>query len=217
MRYTFIVICLFLWSCESQRKAPQTDRPDTVLTGHPALVFPPLPQTMTFAGQTVHLEDEDIRERLDREVLLNAYYQSATTGYFKRAHRYFPLIERILKEEGIPDDFKYLAVIESGLQQAVSPVGAQGFWQFMPATAKLYDLEMTSEIDERLNIEKSTRAACQYLKKAKGIWATGSSLQLLTTGAWEACKTIWNGKEPSIISTPTKTPKQDATYSGYWL
>lgn len=169
MRYTFIVICLFLWSCESQRKAPQTDRPDTVLTGHPALVFPPLPQTMTFAGQTVHLEDEDIRERLDREVLLNAYYQSATTGYFKRAHRYFPLIERILKEEGIPDDFKYLAVIESGLQQAVSPVGAQGFWQFMPATAKLYDLEMTSEIDERLNIEKSTRAACQYLKKAKGI------------------------------------------------
>ena len=131
------------------------------------LIFPELPKSIKFAGETVVLTDEDILEKLDREVLLNAYYQSATTGYFKRAHRYFPLIERILKEENIPNDFKYLAIIESGLQQAVSPVGAQGFWQFMPATAKIYDLKMTPEIDERLHIEKSTRAACHYLKDAQ--------------------------------------------------
>ncbi len=77
------------------------------------------------------------------------------------------MIERILKEENIPNDFKYLAIIESGLQQAVSPVGAQGFWQFMPATAKIYGLKMTPEIDERLHIEKSTHAACRYLKDAQ--------------------------------------------------
>lgn len=126
--------------------------------------LPKLPQKMIFAGQEIILKDEDIRERLDREVLSNAYYQSSTIGYFKRAHRWFPVIERILKEEGVPDDFKYLAVIESGLQQAVSPVGAQGFWQFMPETAQLHDLEMSPEVDERLNIVKSTRAACEFIR-----------------------------------------------------
>lgn len=121
---------------------------------------------MTFAGQEIVLTDEDVIERLDREVLMNAFYQSATTGYLKRAHRWFPMIEKILKEEGVPNDMKYLAVIESGLVQAVSPVGAQGFWQFMPTTGKLYNLEISNEVDERLHIEKSTRAACQYLKDA---------------------------------------------------
>jgi hypothetical protein len=142
-------------------------------------VFPHLPEKMTFAGQEIILTDEDVMERLDREVLMNAYYNSATTGYFKRANRYFPIIERILKEEGVPEDFKYLAIIESGLVQAISPVGAQGFWQFMPNTAKLYDLEMSNEVDERLHIEKSTRAACKYLKSSHDslhdwIWATAS-------------------------------------------
>lgn len=129
--------------------------------------IPNLPESMTFAGKKILIQDEDIIERLDREVLTNAYYQSATTQMLKRANRWFPLIERILKEEKIPDDFKYLAVIESGLVQATSPVGAQGFWQFMPYTAKQYDLEINDEIDERLHVEKSTRAACAYLRDAQ--------------------------------------------------
>jgi hypothetical protein len=129
--------------------------------------IPNLPESMTFAGEKILLQDEDIIERLDREVLTNAYYQSATTQMLKRANRWFPMIERILKEENIPNDFKYLAVIESGLVQATSPVGAQGFWQFMPFTAKQYDLEINDEIDERLHVEKSTRAACAYLRDAQ--------------------------------------------------
>jgi hypothetical protein len=98
---------------------------------------------------------------------VNAYFQSATIQHLKRANRYFPSIERILKREGIPEDLKYLAVIESGLTQAVSPAGAQGFWQFMPETAEQYNLQVAEEIDERLHIEKSTIAACRYLKNAK--------------------------------------------------
>jgi hypothetical protein len=130
------------------------------------LAIPILPDEIAFCGQKVNLKDEDIRERLDRELLVNAYYQSATLQALKRANRFFPVIEPILKENGIPDDFKYLAVIESNLVQAVSPAGAQGFWQFMPVTAKEHGLIMNGEVDERLNLEKSTVAACEYLKYA---------------------------------------------------
>jgi membrane-bound lytic murein transglycosylase D len=107
-----------------------------------------------------------VKERLDREILTQAFYQSATTQQLKRANRWFPTLEKILKEQGLPDDLKYIAVIESGLTQAVSPVGAEGFWQFMPKTAKEYNLEISQEVDERLDVEKSTLAACQYLKNA---------------------------------------------------
>nr|WP_294858066.1 lytic transglycosylase domain-containing protein [uncultured Fluviicola sp.] len=153
-------------ACQTQKPQEKNTPRQKAVTSTAAVVFPDLPQSMTLAGTTIDLRDEDLRERLDREVLMTAYYQSAWIGAIKRANRYFPEIERILKEEGVPDDFKYLAIIESNLQQAISPVGAQGFWQFMPATAKLYDLEMNAEIDERLNIEKSTHAACRYLKDA---------------------------------------------------
>lgn len=155
-----------LAACRSETIARKKEAKHKEVLASSAVIFPDLPQSMEFAGTTINLQDEDLRERLDREVLMTAYYQSAWIGAIKRAHRYFPEIERILKEEGVPNDFKYLAIIESNLQQAVSPVGAQGFWQFMPATAKLYNLEMNAEIDERLNIEKSTRAACRYLKDA---------------------------------------------------
>ncbi len=168
MKHIFLFLSLIiLASCQSEaaKEQKKEEKHQQVLASS-AVVFPALPQSMEFAGTTIDLRDEDLRERLDREVLMTAYYQSAWIGAVKRANRYFPEIERILKEEGIPNDFKYLAIIESNLQQAVSPVGAQGFWQFMPATAKLYDLKMDAEIDERLNIEKSTHAACRYLKDA---------------------------------------------------
>ncbi|MFN5844184.1 MAG: lytic transglycosylase domain-containing protein [Flavobacteriia bacterium] len=155
-----LVILILLSAC-------QTDEDDHTVAGKEKsvkpLVIPILPDEMIFCGQKVNLQDEDIRERLDREILVNAYYQSATLQALKRANRFFPIIEPILKENGIPDDFKYLAVIESNLVQAVSPAGAQGFWQFMPVTAKEQGLIMNGEIDERLNIEKSTAAACEYL------------------------------------------------------
>jgi len=164
MRILYFLCFLGLVSC-GQAANNQKEKEQKSPTSAQGIVFPKLPKSMKFAGQTINLEDEDIRERLDREILVIAYYQSQTTGYFKRAHRYFPEIEKILKEEGLPDDFKYLAVIESGLQQAVSPVGAQGFWQFMPTTAKLHNLEMSDEVDMRLNIDLSTRAACEFLKE----------------------------------------------------
>ncbi len=153
-------------SCSNQQeKSPKVKNVQNTQIGFTTI--PNLPESMNFAGENIILRDEDIIERLDREVLTNAYYQSATAQILKRANRWFPMIERILKEEKIPDDFKYLAVIESGLVQATSPVGAQGFWQFMPYTAKEYDLEISDEIDERLHVEKSTRAACAYLRNAQ--------------------------------------------------
>lgn len=164
MRILYFLCFIGLVSCGQATKNKE-EKKQTGTTGVQGVVFPKIPKSMIFAGQTINLEDEDIRERLDREILVIAYYQSQTTGYFKRANRYFPQIEKILKEEGLPDDFKYLAVIESGLQQAVSPVGAQGFWQFMPTTAKLHNLEMSNEVDMRLNVELSTRAACEFLKQ----------------------------------------------------
>lgn len=133
------------------------------------------PNKLFFAEEEVPLDRWDVKESLDRELLVNTYWQSQTLLFLKRANRYFPIIEPILKEQGIPDDFKYLALIESGLiPTVVSPAGAVGFWQFMAPTAKDYKLEVNKEVDERYNIEKSTYAACKYLKdsyKKFGTWA----------------------------------------------
>lgn len=125
-----------------------------------------LPDTLYFADERVPLENFDTRESLDRELNSNAYFHSSTLLLIKRSHRYFPVIEPILKEYGIPDDFKYLAVAESNLTNAVSPVGATGFWQFMPLTAAEYGLKINEEIDERYHLEKSTAAACRYFLKS---------------------------------------------------
>ena len=125
-----------------------------------------LPNNMNFCGEKVPMRIIDVKERLDREMTVNINLHSATTLIIKRANRYFPEIEPILKKHGIPDDFKYLAVIESALTNATSSAGAKGFWQFMPETAKEYNLEVTNSIDERYDVVKATEAACQYLKKA---------------------------------------------------
>lgn len=164
MRYFFLfsIFCSLLFACTSTTsKVSIIDNNIDTLNS-----IPELPTEMSFCGQTINLEDEDIRERLDREILVNVYYQSSTLQTFKRANRFFPAMEKVLKENGVPDDFKYLAVIESNLIQAVSPAGAQGFWQFMPGTAAEYELQINNEVDERLNIKKSTIAACRYLKFA---------------------------------------------------
>lgn len=138
----------------------------------------PIPEDIRFAGEDVPLENPDIRERLDRELLVNTYWQSNGLLLIKRAYKYFPIIEPILKKYNIPDDFKYLALVESGLTQVVSPAGATGFWQLMKETAKEYDMEVNSNVDERYHIEKSTIAACKYLQEAKerfGSWTLAAA------------------------------------------
>ena len=126
------------------------------------------PANMNFCGEKVDLKSEDIWERMDKELLKNIYWQSNTMLYLKRANQFFPIIEPILKANNIPDDFKYLAVIESGLEDVISPSGAAGFWQILKGTAKEYGLEVNPAIDERYNLEKSTLIACRYLQKAYG-------------------------------------------------
>ena len=124
------------------------------------------PNDLKFADELVPNTSLDVWERLDKELLKNIYWQSNTLLYFKRANKYFPIIEEILAKNNIPDDFKYLALIESGFEYNVSPSGAAGFWQIMRGTAREYGLEVNYAIDERYNLRKSTEAACSYLRKA---------------------------------------------------
>jgi hypothetical protein len=137
-----------------------------------------IPENLNFAGEAVPQEDPEIMERIDREFLVNTYWQSNAVLLMKRAHKYFPIIEPILKKNGIPDDFKYLAVAESGLQNVVSPAGATGFWQIMKATGREYGLEVNENVDERYHLAKSTEVACRYLKKYKeayGSWTLAAA------------------------------------------
>lgn len=139
---------------------------------------PPLPDTLYFCGERVPLNLYYVRESLDRELVSNMYYQSNTLFNIKRAARVFPTIERILREEKVPEDMKYLCVIESGLQCVTSPAGANGYWQFMKATGQKYGLEINDEVDMRNDLEASTRAACRYLKDLKrrfGGWAEAAA------------------------------------------
>ena len=122
-----------------------------------------IPEMLDFASEGVPIDMFYVKESLDRELLVNTYWHSSSLMLFKRANRWFPVIEPILKKNGIPDDFKYLALIESGLQNVGSPSGAKGFWQFLKGTAREYGLEVNSGIDERYNVEKSSEAACRYL------------------------------------------------------
>lgn len=134
----------------------------------------PSPTQLTFADVAVPLEAFGVREKLDRELLVNTYWHSNTLLMYKRTNRWFPVIEPILAKHGVPDDFKYLAVIESGLTNAVSPAGATGFWQFLKSTGQSYGLEINDEVDERYHVERSTEAACLYLNDAYakfGDWA----------------------------------------------
>ena len=139
----------------------------------------PIPDYVDFCGERISLSRLDMRERFDREINTFTYSHSSTLLYIKRANRFFPIIEPILKKNGIPDDFKYLCVIESGLEtRALSPAKAAGLWQFMPDTGKSYNLEVRDGVDERYHVAKSTEAACKYLKDAYkrfGDWANAAA------------------------------------------
>nr|WP_294776204.1 lytic transglycosylase domain-containing protein [uncultured Flavobacterium sp.] len=151
------------------------DNKEKVLREGTAMYFP---TEVDFAGEKAPLQITDVRERLDRELLINANLDATTALIIKRANRAFPIIEPILAKYGVPDDFKYLAVIESGLVNAVSSAGARGVWQFMPDTAKEKGMEVNDVVDERYHLEKSTEAACRYLLSAKekfGSWTLAAA------------------------------------------
>lgn len=142
------------------------------------IITPPLPESIEIFGEEVPLQDIDVRERLEREIIVNTYWHSNTILMLKRAQRWFPVIEPILEENNIPKDFKYISAIESNLDNLVSPAGATGFWQFMRGTAPKYNLEIRNGVDERYHVEKSTQAACEYLKEAYekfGSWSTAAA------------------------------------------
>ncbi|MBT7750186.1 MAG: lytic transglycosylase domain-containing protein [Flavobacteriales bacterium] len=136
------------------------------------------PTEMDFAGEDVPLSLIDVQEKFDRELLVNTYWQSQTLLLIKRSNRWFPTIEKILAEEGVPQDFKYLALMESGLTNNVSPAGATGFWQLMKDAARERGMEVGGQVDERYHIEKSTKVACAYLREAKerfGTWTMAAA------------------------------------------
>ncbi len=159
-----IAIAIFTFSTSTEDK-PSNDYYKTYKTNY-KIYNPPMPTEVDLAGEKAPLNIYFVSEKLEKEILKNTYWHSSMLLNFKKANRWFPVIEPILKKNNIPDDFKYLAIIESGLENVVSPAGARGFWQFMTATGKSYKLQISKEIDERYNVEKSTQAACEYLNES---------------------------------------------------
>jgi len=162
--FVIIGMCFFLTSLQSGEEGNSQQRE---LPAVSYVYSAPVPEYVEFCGKKISLDRYDMYERFDREINAFSYMHSTTMLLIKRANRYFPVIEPILKKNNIPDDFKYLAVIESNLNtRALSPAKAAGLWQFMPETAKKYGLEVDDQVDERYHIEKATEAACKYLNEA---------------------------------------------------
>ena len=165
------------------------------------IISPKIPDSISIFSEQVPLENFEVYERVEREILVNTYWHSSTILALKRAARWFPVIEPILKQNNIPDDFKYLAVVESNLDNVVSSAGAAGFWQFIKSASAKYGLEVNDEVDERYNIEKAAQAACDYLNEAYkkfGSWTmAAASYNAGVTGIdkWsglQKAKNYWN-------------------------
>ncbi|RYZ27803.1 MAG: lytic transglycosylase domain-containing protein [Chitinophagaceae bacterium] len=170
---------------------------------------PALPKQLAFAGENVPLERWDVKERLDREVLFNSYSQANIIYLLKLSNRYFPAISERLKANGVPDDFKYLCIAESNLiAGAVSRVGATGFWQFMGGTAPGYGLTANESVDERMDVEKSTDAACKYLKTAYqkfGSWTAAAASYNCGMGGYNGQATYQQTKYYYDLHLPEET------------
>ncbi len=164
-----VLVAVFGFCASSSSEKAEEAEKESVPLRH-MISSPFIPEKVEFAGEPMPLELFDIRESLERELIVNMNFHSNTLQYLKRITRYFPMIEPILEANGIPDDFKYLSLIESDFMNKVSPKGATGFWQFMKGAAADYGLEVNAEVDERYHIEKSTMAACKYLKEAYKIF-----------------------------------------------
>lgn len=189
--FALFIICGFLIYATSYQNVPKKNHVE-------------YPSEMDFCGEKVPTNQADVKERLDREMLVNINLNASTAILIKRANKVFPIIEPILAKYNIPDDFKYLAVIESGLINAISPSGAKGVWQFMPDTAKESKLEITDQVDERYHIEKATQAACEYLIKAKNKF-----------GNWTVAAASYNGGMTGLQNHITF--QQTSDYYSLWL
>lgn len=179
---SFGVIVVLSFAFYGISKTNKEDKIETtqedILSYDNVLATPPIPKTVQFCGEEVPINIYYVREGLEKELIIHCYQHSRTIQTFKRSTRFFPEIEKILKEEGVPEDLKYLCVAESSLENVVSPSAAAGFWQFMESTGKNYGLEINDNVDERYHVEKSTRAACTYLKALKekfGTWALAAA------------------------------------------
>jgi len=188
-----VVVIVMAFSALKSAEQTETSEKETIFTSVK------IPDNVSFAGEKMPLEQFDVKEALDRELLSNSYFHSQTIRYIKLAPRYFPVIEPILKEMGIPDDFKYLAVAESGFNpKAISPAGAVGFWQFLDVTAKEYGLEVNKEIDERYHVEKSTYAFCSYLRSSYNKF-----------GSWTLAAASYNGGMARVQSQKARQKMSD--------
>ncbi len=197
-----VVICgLFIQAIQSPEVASQTTQTATKVEQQSSQTLRvealDIPNVMTFAGERVPLQDTDVRERLDREIHVNTYWHSNMLLMIKKANRFFSEIEPLLKKYNLPDDFKYLAVAESGLDNVTSHAGASGFWQFMKATGKEYGLEINNYVDERYNLELATKVAAQYLMNSKELF-----------GSWTNAAAAYNAGNAGITK---QMKRQDAT------
>ena len=197
-----VVVCgLFIQAIQSPKVASQTTEIATSAEQQSSQTLRvealDIPNVMTFAGERVPLQDTDVRERLDREIHVNTYWHSNMLLMIKKANRFFSEIEPLLKKYNLPDDFKYLAVAESGLDNVTSHAGASGFWQFMKATGKEYGLEINNYVDERYNLELATKVAAQYLINSKELF-----------GSWTTAAAAYNAGNAGITK---QMKRQDAT------
>jgi membrane-bound lytic murein transglycosylase D len=161
------------------------------------IVTPEVPDYLEFAGERIPIENTDVYERMEREFIVHTYFHSYTILALKRANRWFPVVEPILRKNNIPDDFKYLMVAESNMENVISPAGATGFWQFMKPAGEKYDLEINPLVDERYNVEKSTEAACKYLKDSYDMF-----------GSWIAAAASYNmGQEGMTLQRERQKAK----------
>lgn len=170
---------------------------------------PDLPKTLDFAGEKVPLDRWEVRERLDRDLVVNYYAHGGTITVLKQVGRYFPLIEERLKANGVPDDFKYVCIAESSLQpQVTSPVGAASLWQFMKDTGTRYGLEINDEVDERYNVKKATDAACAYFKDSYrkfGSWTAAAASYNCGQGGYSSQSTFQGGSTYYDMAFPEET------------
>ena len=194
----------------SQLSFTNNEKTENYKSINPQYIAPQLPGKMSFAGEKTPLERTDIQEMFDRELIYNLYSQGHMLYLIKLSKRFFPVIEPILKSEGIPADFKYLCVAESNLQPLTSRVGAQGFWQFMASTAPAYALEVSKDVDERNDIVKSTYAATKYLKQAYnklGSWTAAAASFNCGIGGYNAQATFQKTNNYYDLQLPTETNK----------
>ena len=196
--WCLIVVWFFFAGNENDRIARQKE-----FNNRYAVYALDVPDSASFAGEKVPLFDAEVKERLDREILVNTYWQSQTLLLLKRKSRWFEEIEAALKRNGIPDDFKFLALAESGLANVVSPSGAAGYWQFLEGTGRQYGLEIDADVDERYHVLLATDAACRYILEAYrefGSWSlAAASYNMGMEGLREAMKQQQSGNYYDLL------------------